>query len=206
MTARHVYVDETKRAGYVLTAVMVADPVAVRKAVRSLVQPGNRRLHMVDERPRHRSGIVAAVVATGVEVTVYDAGRAYRTEREARAACLAALVEDLAAEGGEVRLVIEQDDSLVSFDNQRLIESIRAARNPGTLRYEHRRSHEDDLLSLPDLAAWCWVRSAEWRRRLAPMLVAVRTVRPGKSVKPERRVHPGRVSGSLPEAQRNRQG
>jgi hypothetical protein len=176
MSPLSVYVDETKRANYILAAVAVADPAAVRKVIRGLVQPGNRRLHMVDERPRHRPGIVAAVVAAGVEISLYDAGPRYRTEREARSACFTAPIEDLAAASTPTLLVIEQDDSLVSFDNQRLIEATRAAGRQGTLRYEHRRAHEEDLLALPDLAAWCWARSAEWRRRIAPALVAVRTV------------------------------
>jgi len=174
--SRCIYVDETKRAGYVLVAVVVDDPAAVRRVVRGLVQPGNRRLHMVDERPRNRPGIVAAVVAAGIEISVYDAGRLYRTEREARSACLAALIEDLAANESDALLVIEQDDSLVSFDNQRLVELVRAATQRGRLRYEHQRAHDEPLLALPDLAAWCWVRSAEWRRRIAPALVAVRMV------------------------------
>lgn len=33
MSARHIYLDETKRAGYVMAAVTVADPEAVRRVV-----------------------------------------------------------------------------------------------------------------------------------------------------------------------------
>ncbi|MGQ0466121.1 MAG: hypothetical protein ACT4QG_12450 [Sporichthyaceae bacterium] len=173
----HVYVDETKRAGYVLAAVTVPDPASVRKVIQGLVQPGNRRLHMVDERPRRRPGIVATLAATDIAVTIYDAARRYPTERDARAACLTALVEDLAAlDGPDVRLVIEQDDSLVSFDNQRLIETTRATGQRDRLLYTHAPAHAEPLLALPDLAAWCWVRSGEWRRRIEPVLTAVRTV------------------------------
>lgn len=89
---------------------------------------------MVDERPRHRPGIVAAVVATEIEVRIYEAARSYRTDREARAACLTVLVEDLTAASGDTQLVIERDDSLVSYDNQRLIEAIRATGQQATLR------------------------------------------------------------------------
>jgi len=52
-------------------------------------------------------------VTAQVDVTVYDAARRYPTEPAARGGCLAALVEDLAAAGGDTRLVIEQDDSLM---------------------------------------------------------------------------------------------
>ncbi len=172
----HVYVDETKSAGYVLAAVTVADPVAERKVVRGLVQPGNRRLHMHDERPRRRPGIVAAVVATDIVVTVYDAGRRYRSDHEARAACLAALVADLAAAGGQTRLVLEQDDSLVQADRRQLYQLVRRAGLTGVVEYHHQRSSTESLLALPDLAAWCWARSERWRRRIDPILGGVRAV------------------------------
>jgi hypothetical protein len=125
----HVYVDEIKSAGYVLAAVRVVDPVAERKVIRNLVQPGNRRLHMVDERPRRRPGIVSTLAATDIAVTIYDAARRYRTGREARGACLAALVEDLAGTSAtDTRLVLERDDSLVSFDRRQLYQLVRRAR------------------------------------------------------------------------------
>jgi hypothetical protein len=170
-------VDETKRAGYVMAAVALSEPDAVRKVVRSLVAPGNRRLHMVDERPRHRVSIVDALVGCDIEVSIYDAARRYRTDREARTACLAAVVEDLAAVGGDTRLVIEQDRSLVRADRAVVFEAAhRSAEKGFSLHYDHVSSHEELLLALPDVAAWSWVRSGEWRRRLTPVLAGVRNV------------------------------
>ena len=47
----HVFVDETKQRSYLLVAAVVVpanlDPL--RRLVRSLVLPGQRRLHMKDE-------------------------------------------------------------------------------------------------------------------------------------------------------------
>jgi hypothetical protein len=178
VSMRHVYVDETKRSGYVLAATSVTELEATRRAVRSLVLPGQRRLHMKQEQPRRRRGIVSALTTMPLETTIYDAGRLHRTDREARAACLALLVEDLAGASNDTKLVIEQDDSLVSYDNQHLIEAIRATGQRETLQYEHRRAYEEPLLALPDVVAWCWVRSGDWRRRIAPILGTVRAVRP----------------------------
>jgi len=96
--------------------------------------------------------------------------------------------------------VIEQDDLLVGFDNQRLIEALRATDGHDRLHYEHLRPHEGLALAYPDVAAWCWVRSGEWRRRVTPILGTVRTVRPSESAKPERRRRPAGSCGSLPEA------
>ncbi len=173
-----VYIDESKRSGYVLAAVTVADQAEVRRVIRGLVQPGNRRLHMVDERPRHRPGIVAALVETEIKATVYDAGRDYRTDLTARAACLAALIEDLAGATGDTQLVIEQDDSLVRSDRHKLYQLVRQAGITDVLEYRHQRAHEEPLLALPDAVAWCWVRSGDWRRRIRPILTNVRRLEP----------------------------
>jgi len=122
-----VYVDESKRTGYVLAAATVPDPEAARRVIRSLILPGQRRLHMHNEQVRRRRAIVSALATT--QVTTYDAARKYRTDREGRAACLAALVKDLAAAGGsgDIQLVIEQDDSLVRSDRHELYQLARAA-------------------------------------------------------------------------------
>jgi hypothetical protein len=143
LSTRYVFIDETKLVGYVMAAVTVANPAAVRGVIRGLVQPGHRRLHMVDERPRRRPGIVAAVVATEIEVAIYDAARVYRTDRDARSACLASLVEDLAATGDSIELVIEQDDSIVRSDRHELYRLARTAGITETFEYRHQRAHEN---------------------------------------------------------------
>ena len=59
----HIFVDETKRAGYVIAAVTVSDTEAIRKTVRALVLPGQRRIHMKHEQARRRRVIVSALAA-----------------------------------------------------------------------------------------------------------------------------------------------
>jgi len=173
-----VYVDESKRTGYVLAAATVPDPEAARRVIRSLILPGQRRLHMHNEQVRRRRAIVSALATTQVTTVIYDAARQCRTDREGRAACLAALVKDLAAAGGsgDIQLVIEQDDSLVRSDRHELYQLARAAGLTDVLEYRHQRAHEEPLLALPYIAAWCWVRSGEWRRRIGPILGRVRTI------------------------------
>jgi hypothetical protein len=170
-----VYVDETKRGRYLLVAVPLTDPGGTRRAVTALILPGQRRLHMVRERDSRRRLILSTFVTIGIEATIYDAGRTYPTDREARAACFQALVEDLAG-GGDTRLVIEQDDSLVSLDNQWLIELTRATGQRDTLLYEHQRASSDSLLAVPDALAWAWAKGGDWRRRAGPLIAAVRAV------------------------------
>jgi len=76
---------------------------------------------MKDEGDPRRRSMATAISVSEVQATTYDAGRRYRNERERRAACLRTIVED-AAQRGDAMLVLEQDDSLVSWDNQHLIE------------------------------------------------------------------------------------
>jgi hypothetical protein len=178
MSNRNVYVDETKQSSYVIVVVTVRDPPAVRPMVQGLILPGQRRIHMHGEQDRRRRAIVSAVAALNVSVTVYDADRNYGTDFLARAACLAALVGDHAAAKGDTRVVIERDESLVRFDKQRLIELTRNAGVRDTFHYEHLRAFEEPLLALPDIVAWCWARSTEWRRRVRPIVTDVRLVRP----------------------------
>ena len=195
----HTFVDETKRAGYVIAAVTVTDTEAIRKVVRALVLPGQRRIHMKHEQARRRRVIVSALAAMQVQAIVYDAARRYRTDLAARTACLTAIVEDIAARDGDTRLVIEQDDSVVRADRHDLFQLVRQAGITDRIEYRHQRAYDELLLALPDIVAWSWVRSGEWRRRISPILTTVRTVDPRK--REARAPRPsGRVSGSLPRS------
>ena len=172
----HTFVDETKRRSYLLvTAVVVpTDLDSVRAGLRGLVLPGQRRLHVKDENDSRKRSIAAAVVASGVRATVYDAGDRYRTEWDRRSACLRALVADAAARD-DAMLVLEQDDTLVAADRALLYRRVREVGRED-LRYEHRRAASELLLALPDAVAWCWAKGGDWRRRITPVVTEVRTV------------------------------
>lgn len=173
----HVYVDETKRRGYLLAAavLMPSGQDTVRRTLTSLVLPGQHRLHMNSERDSRRRQIVSAIVGSGVQATIYDAGRRYRTERDARAACLRAIVHD-AASGGHDLLVLETDESLVSFDRRTLYFAAREEGCDQMLRYEHRSAGSEHLLCIPDAIAWCWANGGDWKRRITPAVAGVRTL------------------------------
>lgn len=173
----HIFVDETKQRDYLMIAgvVLPHDLHPLRRTMRGLVLPGQRRLHMNDERDSRRRTIVSALVQMNISATIYDAGRVYRTQREARAACLRSLVTD-AASTGAAMLILEQDDSLLSWDKQHLIEYTREAGCRDTLRYEHRHAAQEGLLAIPDAIAWCWAKGGDWRRRISPIITEVRKV------------------------------
>jgi len=179
VTSRYIYVDESKRSRYVLVAVGLTDPAPIRRVVRGLILPGQRRLHMVRERDSRRREILSALAATQVEATIYNAARRYRTDREARAMCLTALVEDLVTAGEDSHIAIEQDDSLVDSDETTLYRSVHRPGRPErarTLHYDHERATIEPLLTLPDALAWAWSKAGDWRRRADPVISAVRQV------------------------------
>lgn len=98
MTARHIYVDETKHRDYVMVAAVVLgeDLTTARAVVQDLLKPGQHHLHMKDEADGRKETIAKALAGAELRATVYDAGRRHRTQVLARAACLSALVHDLA--------------------------------------------------------------------------------------------------------------
>lgn len=177
MTTRHIYVDETKERSYVLVAsVHIATDVDVtRRAMRGLILRGQSRIHMAKESDRRRQQIIDTIHAADITATVYDAGNRYGSDQlAARAACLYAIVDDAGTH--HTQLIIEQDDSLVRWDKQRLIELTRAAGCRETLHYRHLRARTEPLLSIPDAIAWCWARGGPWRQRIQPAITTVKQV------------------------------
>jgi hypothetical protein len=169
-------VDESKERGYIIVACgVLPDRLATaRKAMRTLVLRGQTRIHFHTESPARRRQILAAITATSASASVYI-GDTYRREILARAACLEAVVTDAAASGAHM-LVLEQDDSLLRWDRKLLYELTRKTGCADTLRYEHHRGSNEELLWIPDAIAWCWARGGTWRKLVTPIIDDVRTV------------------------------
>lgn len=75
MTARHIYIDETKERGYVLVAsAHIADThlSELRKTMRQFVLRGQTRVHMAKESDQRRRTICAAICAASVNATEGD--------------------------------------------------------------------------------------------------------------------------------------
>ena len=177
MTARHVYVDETKHRDYLMVAAVVhgEDLTSARAVVHDLLKPGQHHLHMKDEADGRKETIAKTLAAADLRATVYDAGRRYRTQVRARAACLAALVDDLAASDAETLIVLDLDETLVQSDRRLLYRTVRAAGHETTMRYAHRRAATEQLLGIPDAFAWCWAKGGHWRSHIRPV-ITVQTV------------------------------
>jgi hypothetical protein len=176
VSTQHVFVDETKARGYRLVAgvLVPADLDPLRKTLRRLILPRQHRLHMAKESDPRRKLIAAAILDSGVQGTVYDAGQRHANELRARAACLGGLVADLDPQRASL-IVLEQDDSMVAWDLRQLYALARGHGN-ASLRYEHRRAGAEQLLAIPDAIAWCWARGGHWRRLIEPAVKEVRDV------------------------------
>ena len=169
----HVFCDESKAGGFRLAAVTVklCDLAELRSTVAALRLPGQRRLHFANESDGRRKKIIKTLSAAEIRAVVYDAPT-YRTEKDARDAIIGQLTDDVAAMGA-TRLVLERDDSAVASDRQIIIERLAKAGNPESLRYEHRRAHEECLLSVPDAIIWAWAKGGRWRKSVGPLVTDV---------------------------------
>ncbi|NUU33388.1 hypothetical protein HNO80_17520 [Arthrobacter sp. C9C5] len=178
MTSNHFFVDETKQRGYLLVAgvLVPSDHADVRRELRGLILPGQRGLHMKDERDSRRKAIIDVIVRSEVEATVYDAARRFSNEPERRAECFRELVNDVAAHPGQSLLVIDKDESLVQRDRECLIEFSRKAGCKDRMSYEHAKSAQEQLLVVPDAIAWCWAKGGSWRERIRPVVTSVKQI------------------------------
>ena len=159
--------DETKQNGLLVVAAVLTprDLGPTRALLRGLCLPGQSRLHFTKESSGRRGQIAAAICGAGVALDVYDATDL--PTRDARGACLRQIVTDLAAEGAH-RLVLEQDESLLTSDRRTLYTAVREAGVVNSLTYEHLPARSEPLLWIPDAAAWCWTHGPSWRERIAP--------------------------------------
>ncbi len=164
MRGRHVYADESKRAGYVVAAVEVdaSQVAAVRRVVAGLRAAGTKRVHFQSESDGARRRFLAEL--THLHMAGQLSARLYISEEprdlDARIAILDRLVRDLVATGG-ARLILERDDSTI-VDDQRAIRAARASA-ADLVRFDHMRAADEPLLWPPDAIAWAWYRDRAWR-------------------------------------------
>ncbi|OEV12978.1 hypothetical protein [Streptomyces nanshensis] len=172
----HIFLDESKAGGYLVAAAVVLprDLGPARTTLRGMVLRGQARLHFTKESDSRRRTLLSAMESLGARILLYDAS-AIRPAHEARAACLEAVVSD-AADLGAHRLVLEQDDSVLTADRRLLYQQVRKAEIEDILTYEHMRPSAECLLWIPDAIAWCWSRGGAWRRRAKPMIETVRAL------------------------------
>jgi hypothetical protein len=104
----HAFVDESVRGQRYLVSAALVDPsdlVRLRKALRTLLLPGQRELHFQKEKSQRRRQLADRIVAAGATITVYTAC-CHNSDEAARRRCLQQLAHDLIAAGAH-RLVLD---------------------------------------------------------------------------------------------------
>jgi len=172
-----VFVDESKAHDYLLVAVVIPqhDIAHARRSIRRLVLPGQRRIHMKDERDSRKRQILSVIADLDPEVRIFRESDPKHSEGQRRDYCLDALVR-FAARERHLELILELDETLERRDHERLIEAARAAGCTGRLAHRHARASEEPLLVIPDAVGWAWARGGDWKRRLATLDLTVEDV------------------------------
>lgn len=164
-----LFVDESKTKGYTMVAAIVADDAvpALRGDVRSLVLPGQRRIHFTKERDKRKRLILSRLVDLGVRAQVfYCAAKSAVVGREV---CLTAIVAH-AVEHKCFRIVFERDESTERADRKFLYGEVRKRGLADVFKYDFKASHDEPLLWIPDAIAWSHVKGGDWKRRTKPLV------------------------------------
>jgi hypothetical protein len=137
----------------------------LRKQLRALLLPGQRRLHMPKEGARRRRVILDAIVDLEVQVTVLELRRRNGVTRpEARAMLLTVAAEVVAERSSRFWVLDNIEESQMRRDELQL----HGARVEAV--FDHRPSHEEPLLWVVDVALWAYGAGGDWKRRSAPIV------------------------------------
>lgn len=178
MSGASLFVDESKAKDYLLIAAAIVprDVVDCRRVVRTLLLPGQPRLHMKQEKESRKRLLLDTFAELETTLTIFRAPRGLGSEVDRRRRCLEELVGTIGSAGG--RLCLERDETLVARDKQCIIEATRRACSADTLEYWHESAASEPLLAIPDAVGWAWARGGDWRRRAQPMISEVIDITP----------------------------
>lgn len=165
-----LYIDENKGRSYILVAVAIhrTDAGRIRKHLRGLVLPGQRRLHFKKESDSRKRAIISTLVTFGACASVFESTA--KSAASARESCLMDLVA-FAGRKGHDRLVLERDESIERADHRVLFRELDRNSLRGMVEYSFEAPRTEPLLWIPDAIAWSLAKGGDWRRRIDPLLV-----------------------------------
>jgi hypothetical protein len=171
----HAFVDESKRGGYVVVAVVVAsaDLAGTRQQLRWMLLPGQRALHFKNEQDGRRRQLLGQM--TGLELTANLYVRRGGSDVESRRRCLEAATEDLAKLGVD-RLVLELSDGDFAADKRTLFRA--KQESDASFTYHHLRAPQEPILWVADGVAWAWSQGGPWRSAISKLVGEIRQVLP----------------------------
>lgn len=163
------YADETIRSHRYGIAVLIAcgcQHGRLRQAARSLLLPGQRRLHFAKEQDRRRRAILSMIASLPVSA-VYAAERG--DSLDIRSACWHLLVPMLLA-SNVTNLVIERLAGVEARDERDVGDALWKADMVGMLSYRHEIHRAEPILWLADAVAWATGARGDWQRRITRIL------------------------------------
>lgn len=167
-----LFVDESKVKGYTMVAAVVVpgDVARLRRDVRSLVLPGQRRIHFTKERPERKRLILSRLTSFGAQAHVFHC--VAKSQVRGREACLTGIVAH-AAQHAHTKIVIERDESVERSDRQILFREVRRQGLGDALSYALEAPHNEPLLWVADAIAWGYTKGGEWKHRVDPMISGI---------------------------------
>jgi hypothetical protein len=174
----HAFVDESKRSQRYLMAAAIVRPAhldPVRRAIRTLLLPGQRELHFHNEKQPRQRMLADAIARLPIEVSIYTTSAASRNEEPAREACVRRLAGDLADRHAH-RLVLDSRQERDKLDKRTIRTVLLHHAYGADLVYEHVESPQECLLWIADAAGWCYGAGGQWRRRIDPVITNVTTL------------------------------
>ena len=172
--------DESERGSLMLMAIVYVAPGQadeVRAAMRSLLLPGERRLHTAKESPRRRRVLLDAVSRLEVTASVLRYRRSFGVRHPAaRRVLLESAVSAIVGAPAESWTL--DDMSPAERSNDRNVIGHELARlDARQLLFDHRRSEGEPLLWVADAVCWAVGAGGDWRRRVE-RIVTVTDIRP----------------------------
>lgn len=172
-----LFVDESKTKGYTMVAALVVpgDVTSLRRDVRSLVLPGQRRIHFTKEQPERKRLILSRLTSFGAQAQVFHC--ATKNQALGRDACLTGIVAH-AAQHSHTKIVIERDESIEKTDHRILFREVKRHGLGGTLSYALEAPHQEPLLWVADAIAWSYTKGGEWKKRADPLISGITKLSP----------------------------
>ena len=167
--------DESERAAVMLVGVVMVAPGDVhdaRTTMRSLLLPGQRRVHTTDESPRRRHLILDTVARTdGLSAVVLRYRRPEGTHKPAGRHLLLQAATGLVVGSGVTAWTLDdQEPNQKSRDRASIAHALTGVDRRLHPVYDHHRSSSEPLLWAADTICWAVGAGAHWRRRIQTIL------------------------------------
>lgn len=149
----------------------VAEPTErrkVRRALISLLEGGEHRLHMKDERDSRKRLVLSTLGDLGVQASVFTS--LVSPQHEARARIMQYGIWPTIRARDVERLVFEAEEGQNERDRRLLFNLAHKDKIQDVFSYHHSAPYSEPMLWVPDAIAWAYSKGGEWRQRAAGLV------------------------------------